>query len=252
MATDRAAGTHVLVVERDGVPTDLAADTIEVGAFGGTITISRDLRNHLAAQPHLAACISQAMLHVTDRWPVVLPRELSESECGTEGLPAQLMERVMRWVDTLEGDRFSNADVVAAFDRALANAKDALEWSVAVGERYDTARVTKALGISRQALSNRRASGSLIALEGAGTSWWPAWQFDAASSGLQVRPAVAAIVGAFRDALGDAATEFMIAAWASSPNQSLHWSSPAEWIAAGKDVGPVLDAASEDAAAEAR
>ena len=39
-------------------------------------------------------------------------------------------------------------------------------WSAAVGERYDTARVCAMLGVSRQALSKRQCSGTLIGLRG--------------------------------------------------------------------------------------
>ncbi|WP_419855146.1 hypothetical protein [Candidatus Poriferisodalis sp.] len=43
-------------------------------------------------------------------------------------------------------------------------------WSAAVGERYDTARVCAMLGVSRQALSKRQRSGTLIGLRASSTT----------------------------------------------------------------------------------
>jgi hypothetical protein len=127
-----------------------------------------------------------------------------------------------------------------------------LQWSAAVGERLDTTAVTSLLGISRQALANRRASGSLIALEGTGTSFWPTWQFDHSDGAVSVRPVVLQVVSAFREYLGDRADSFLIASWASTPQDELKGAPPSAWNSASKDDDRVIEAAVQAAWAEAR
>jgi hypothetical protein len=128
----------------------------------------------------------------------------------------------------------------------------AARWSRAVGDRWSTEQVCRLLGVTRQALMNRRKAGSLVALEGSGTSWYPAWQFAGTDVGrAEVRPVVLRVVGAFREALGERATSFIVASWASSPHHELGMS-PAEWIGAGLADEDVVVSARRDAWAEAR
>ena len=118
-------------------------------------------------------------------------------------------------------------------------------WSAAVGERYDTARVCAMLGVSRQALSKRQRSGTLIGLRGRSTTWYPAWQFDSGSR--SVRPVVTEIVAAFRDCL-DAADPQIVAAWATTAqHDDLDGSTPAAWIAQGRDSRAVVRSAEQAA-----
>ncbi len=115
-------------------------------------------------------------------------------------------------------------------------------WSRLVGDRIDTSEASRVLGISRQALSKRQASGSLLGLPGHNTTWYPTWQLDIENE--SIRPEVRDIVGAFRDALGKGADPFLIASWASTTqHEDLNGSSPAEWLADGKDIEQLRQAA---------
>ena len=115
-------------------------------------------------------------------------------------------------------------------------------WSRLVGDRIDTSEASRVLGISRQALSKRQASGSLLGLPGHNTTWYPTWQLDIKNE--SIRPEVRDIVGAFRDALGEGADPFLIASWASTTqHEDLNGSSPAEWLADGKDIEQLRQAA---------
>jgi hypothetical protein len=142
------------------------------------------------------------------------------------------------------------ADLDRLARQAAARVVSSLQWSKAVGERWSTEQVCELLGVTRQALASRRKSGSLIALEGTGTSWYPTWQFDAAEG--QVRPVVLQLVGAFREALDERATPRLIASWATTPNVELGWVTPATWIVSGGADQAVVEAAEQDAWAEAR
>lgn len=118
-------------------------------------------------------------------------------------------------------------------------------WSAAVGERYDTAQVCAMLGVSRQALSKRQRSGTLIGLRGRSTTWFPAWQFDSGSR--SVRPVVAEVVAAFGDRL-DAADPQIVAAWATTAqHDDLEGCTPSAWIAQGRDNRPVVRSAEQAA-----
>ncbi|WP_419837791.1 hypothetical protein [Candidatus Poriferisodalis sp.] len=105
-------------------------------------------------------------------------------------------------------------------------------WEAAIGDRLDTTQVRELLGISRQALAKRQRSGSLIALEGQRTSWYPVWQFDREQR--RVRPIVADIIAAFGEYL-DEADPVVIAAWATTPQLDLGDRTPAQWIADAND-----------------
>ena len=115
-------------------------------------------------------------------------------------------------------------------------------WSRLVGDRIDTSEASRVLGITRQALSKRQASGSLLGLPGHNTTWYPTWQLDIENE--SIRPEVRDIIGAFRDALGEGADPFLIASWASTAqHEDLNGLSPAEWLADGKDIEQLRQAA---------
>jgi len=125
--------------------------------------------------------------------------------------------------------------------RAAQAAVAPLLWSGEVSERWDVRRVTKFLDISRQAVYKRARTGSLLGLQGAGTTWFPVWQFD--PDGRVVRPVVASIIEAFRKADPEV-DPLVIAAWATARNRYLGGASPAEVVAgAGEDEHVVLAAA---------
>lgn len=118
-------------------------------------------------------------------------------------------------------------------------------WSAAVGERYDTAQACAMLGVTRQALSKRQRSGTLIGLRGRGTTWFPAWQFD--SDARSVRPVVAEVVAAFARHL-DAVDPQIVAAWATTAqHEDLDGCTPSAWIAQGRDPQAVVESARQAA-----
>lgn len=108
----------------------------------------------------------------------------------------------------------------------------AAAWDEAIGDRLDTTQVRELLGISRQALAKRKLSGSLLALEGQRTSWYPVWQFDREQR--RVQPVIVGIIAAFREHLGEA-DPVLIAAWATTPQEDLDEQTPAQWIEAIQD-----------------
>ena len=121
-----------------------------------------------------------------------------------------LNERVLMLVDAFH-ERLSDARHVIeeiSADEACELGSKAAEvvvasarWSRLVGDRIDTSEASRVLGISRQALSKRQASGSLLGLPGHNTTWYPTWQLDIENE--SIRPEVRDIIGAFRDALGE-------------------------------------------------
>lgn len=140
-------------------------------------------------------------------------------------------------IDEIDPDEASDLGAKAA-EEVIASAR----WSRLVGDRIDTSEAVRVLGITRQALSKRQASGSLLGLPGHNTTWFPTWQLDPDKEAI--RPEVRDIIGAFRDALGDGADPFLIASWASTAqHEDLEGSSPAEWLADGNEVERLRQAA---------
>lgn len=133
---------------------------------------------------------------------------------------------------------------------AGAQAAAAAAWRRRVGDTLDTEEVTELLGVTRQALDSRKRTGSVLALPGAGTSHYPAWQFDVEATTASVRPITLRIVTTFREAL-DEVSPFTIAAWATSPQPELDDRTPAEWIVRGGDDDAVVLAALRTAHLEA-
>ncbi len=162
-----------------------------------------------------------------------------------------LNERVLMLVDAFH-ERLTDArhvvEEISADEASELGAKAAEEvvasarWSKLVGDRIDTSEASRVLGVSRQALSKRQSSGSLLGLPGHNTTWFPTWQLDIENE--SIRPEVRDIIGAFRDALGEGADPFLIASWASTAqHEDLNGLSPAKWLADGKDTEQLRRAA---------
>jgi DNA-binding GntR family transcriptional regulator len=75
-------------------------------------------------------------------------------------------------------------------------------WAGVVGDRLTTAELAQLLGVSRQALAKRVASGTLLGMPGKGTTVYPKWQFDSDADRIRVRPEVAAAFAAWVEELG--------------------------------------------------
>ncbi len=148
----------------------------------------------------------------------------------TEAFLDQIVRNGDQVVAKLDVDEATRLGKLAA-DEILAGAR----WSQIVGDRIDTTSASDLLGISRQALSKRQTSGSLLGLPGHGTTWYPIWQFDIEAR--SIRPEVRDTIGAFRDVVAGSVDPFLIAAWATRPQpEDLDGISPSEWLSLGKDV----------------
>lgn len=149
---------------------------------------------------------------------------------------------VFEKMDPVEAKRLGEA----AANQALASAR----WSNLVGDRLDTTQVAELLGVTRQALAKRQASGSLLGLPGHGITWYPAWQFDTLAR--EIRPQVREIIGVFRDHLGDF-DPLLLASWAATPqSEDLNGISPAQWLVTGGSIDELRRAASRAASRLAR
>lgn len=126
----------------------------------------------------------------------------------------------------------------------------AAKWRQRVGATLETQDVTELLGLSRQALDSRKRTGSVLALPGSGTSYYPSWQFNTENRPPSVRPITLQIVTAFREAVEDLSL-YVVAAWATSPQPELDNRTPADWIVSGGADGPVVLAAQRAAHLEA-
>lgn len=128
-------------------------------------------------------------------------------------------------------------------------------WSAAVGARCDIQTAASQIGTSRQNIYKRVGNGSMLGLRGRGTTWFPMWQFDTPAADEPsngpgktiVRPAVARIIRAFRDA-DETVDPLVIAGWATTPNRLLENLSPAEWLIERADDDQVVIAATRAAA----
>lgn len=110
-----------------------------------------------------------------------------------------------------------------------------------VGPFYDTAGLSRWLGVSRQALNKKVAAHSLIAcpLED-GQLVYPVWQFTSSGS---VHPAVVTVWRILR-ASADAWT---CALWMCAPSDDLDGKTAAQWLVGGYALDPVAQAATADA-----
>ena len=181
-------------------------------------------------------------------WAVYRGDQLQSNEGSVNERVALLVDAFLerlsparREIDEMGADEARDLGTRAA-EEAIASAR----WSRLVGDRIDTSEAAELLGVTRQALSKRQASGSLLGLPGRGTTWYPTWQLDIEKK--EIRPEVRHIIGAFRDSLGEGADPFLIASWASTAqHEDLDGLSPAEWLAQGNGPEDLRQAAQRTA-----
>ena len=159
-------------------------------------------------------------------------------EQGFSGRLAELLGQDERIADAFE--RLTDREAVDLGRRAAEDALAPLYWAAMIGDRWGVQHVSKFLDISRQALYKRVRGGSALGVRGQGTTYFPVWQFDPKER--IIRAVVGHIIDAFKVADPDT-DALVIAAWANTPNGSLQGLTPAEWITAGHDDGPVIGAA---------
>ena len=108
-----------------------------------------------------------------------------------------------------------------------------------VGPFYDTPRVQTLLDVSKQAVSDRRKHGSVLAMRTGDGLWvYPVFQFE----GRRVKPALTGVLRVFRGYDGWTAS-----VWLTTRNDELDGRSPVEWLAHGLDQDLVLRLAAQAA-----
>lgn len=137
----------------------------------------------------------------------------------------RLAELERRLADAPESVRQQAGVLADQIERLLAQSQDDAVWAEQIGPAYTATQVAKLLGVSRQAVGQRRG---LLRLEQRdGRVAYPVFQFDGAAvlSGLsevvvELTPAVA--------------TQWTIASWLTSPNAELDDLPPHEVLRRGE------------------
>ncbi|WP_241387694.1 hypothetical protein [Rhodococcus sp. CH91] len=133
------------------------------------------------------------------------------------------------------------ADVSAIADAMTAALPSHHIYDQIVGPFYDTAGLTRWWGISRQAVSKKVATHTLIACQLDEGQWvYPVWQFT--SSGT-VHPTLIPVWKTLRAA----ADPWTCALWLCAPQDALDGRTAAQWLTEDRPLEPVLTAARADA-----
>lgn len=110
------------------------------------------------------------------------------------------------------------------------------------GPFYDTAGLTRWLGITRQALHQKAVKHAILACPLAdGGTVYPAWQFLPNGTAL---PALTEVLTILREADDD---PWMAALWLQAPSEPLDDHRPSSWLRDGRDPQRVLDMARDTA-----
>lgn len=130
--------------------------------------------------------------------------------------------------------------------RMVAAVPEPSPWDQLVGPVYTTGKVTALLGVSRQAVAERRSRRSILALETSdGAVVYPAFQFHQGA----LLPGLPKLLRRFPLETVDGWT---LAAWLVAPQPGLEGRSVVEWLREGGDPGPVEALAAEQAARYSR
>ncbi len=101
-----------------------------------------------------------------------------------------------------------------------------------VGPFYDTPRVQALLDVSKQAVSDRRKHGSVMAMRTGDGLWvYPVFQFE----GRRIKPALTGVLRLFRGYDG-----WTACVWLTTTHDELGGRSPLTWLTQGLDEGVVL------------
>lgn len=139
------------------------------------------------------------------------------------------------------GDPAQLGDPEELANRMLAAVPWAHPWNEQIGPFYDTAGLTRYLGVSKQALADRVARRRLLAVTVDGRVLYPARQF----SGRQLIPNLADTLAEFRDVPVDG---WAIAAWLTTPAAALDGATPLEWLTGSRPADAARTLAAEHAA----
>lgn len=154
---------------------------------------------------------------------------------GLSSIPSQVARQVLTRLDELEAKYAASGlslgdlgSVEELADRMIAAVPSPSPWSE-LGPFYTTSRVAKLLGgISRQAVADRRARHTLLALKTAEHAWvYPEFQFDEHNDVLAGLPEILKILSASE------VDEWTLASWLTSRLRSLADRSPIDWLRIG-------------------
>jgi hypothetical protein len=145
----------------------------------------------------------------------------------------RLTELDRRLADAPESVRAQVEVLADQLARLLDQAEDDQAWAEQVGPAYTAKQVAALLGVTRQAVRQRRG---LLRLEQRnGKTVYPVWQFD----GATVLPGIQKVVLVLTPAV---ASPWTIASWLTSPNAELDGLRPYEELRHG-NLTPVVEAA---------
>ncbi|MCI4656918.1 hypothetical protein [Cryobacterium zhongshanensis] len=152
-----------------------------------------------------------------------------------------LTEIAKRLPDRLEASVAGNARTVA--ERMVATVPGTSIWQEKIGPFYEAPAIAKWKGVSRQHVHKLRNQGVLLAVQTADakTLLFPAWQFGPGGEPLpHLRQVIEALLPAARD-------EWSQALWLNVKTPRFGGRSAADLLKSN-ELGPVLDAARNDAA----
>jgi hypothetical protein len=121
-------------------------------------------------------------------------------------------------------------------------------WDRHLGPALTADQVATVLGVSRQAIHDRAQRGGLLALHSGGRRVrFPAFQLvdRPGATTKHVLPGLQAILTVFRAAGVD---EWTVASWFNTVTETLDATTPARWLAEGREPARVLGAARRSAA----
>lgn len=132
-------------------------------------------------------------------------------------------------------------DVESIADSMTAALPTSHVYDQLVGPFYDTNGLTRWWGVSRQAISKKVATGTVIACQLADGQWvYPVWQFTTART---VHPNLISLWKILREA----ADPWTCAVWLRSPQQELDNRSAVDWVVSGNPNEAPLAVARADA-----
>jgi len=158
-------------------------------------------------------------------------------------LGPKLHERLQRASDAELSIEILFGDPATLAEKMAASLPASHIYNDISGPFYDTAGLTRWLGVSRQAVHQKVAKHALLACPTAdGGTVYPAWQFLPGGATI---PALAEVLSTLAEGTEDA---WMLALWMQAPSDLLGEDRPSDWLRKGGDPQRVLAMARDTAA----
>lgn len=153
----------------------------------------------------------------------------------------RLLEAVAARLDRLDADEVVDAQLEELADRMVASIPQRSPWDEILGPFYTTQRIQQLLGITRQAVTKRVQSGSLVrVMTSEGTALFPVFQIQGGRPLAGLRE----VVTQLRQGTDD---DYAIAQWLVTPDPRTGLS-PSMRLANGEDRSVAAQAADTAAA----